>query len=137
MNLYILDACALIAVLAMEKGADNIRNLFQKAADNEAVLMMNKFNFLEVYYKIYRLYGKSEALKLSDTMKKMPVMVKDILTDDVLKEAGRLKAENRVSIADSIAIAEAIINEGILVTSDHQEIEPVEAKEKLKVFWFR
>jgi PIN domain nuclease of toxin-antitoxin system len=47
-----LDACALIAVLAMENGADNIRKLFQKAIDRQIVLIMSKFNFLEVYYKI-------------------------------------------------------------------------------------
>jgi PIN domain nuclease of toxin-antitoxin system len=46
MNIYILDACALIAVLAMEEGADNIRKLFQKTVTHEAVLIMNKFNFL-------------------------------------------------------------------------------------------
>jgi hypothetical protein len=37
-----------LAVLAMENGANNIRDLFQKAVDNQAVLMMNKINFLEV-----------------------------------------------------------------------------------------
>jgi predicted nucleic acid-binding protein len=88
-----LDACALIAVLAMEKGADNIKKLFQKTIDRQIVLMMSKFNFLEVYYKIYRAYGK-----------------KDTLTDEVFKEAGRLKSKYKISIADSIAVAETIIN---------------------------
>jgi hypothetical protein len=37
LNLFILDACALLAVLAMEKGSDNIRNLFQKTVDHQAV----------------------------------------------------------------------------------------------------
>jgi PIN domain nuclease of toxin-antitoxin system len=64
-----LDACALLAVLAMEKGAENIRNLFQKAVDNQAVLMMNKLNFLEVYYKIYKAYGKIEADNLEPVRK--------------------------------------------------------------------
>jgi predicted nucleic acid-binding protein len=137
MTLFVLDACALLAVLAMEKGADNIRKLFQKTVDNEAVLMMNKFNFLEVYYRIYRLYGKVEAIKLNETMKQMPIKIIDTLTDDVLKEAGRLKVEYSISIADSIAIAEAIINKGSLVTSDHHEIEPVEKREHINVTWFR
>ena len=53
MKVYVLDACALLAVLAMEEGAPAIRDLFQKTVDRQAVLMMNKFNFLEVYYKIY------------------------------------------------------------------------------------
>jgi predicted nucleic acid-binding protein len=135
--LFVLDACALIAVLAMEKGADNVRNLFKRTVDHQALLMMNKFNFLEVYYKIYKTYGKVEADNLTDTMKQMPIIINDTLEDDVLKEAGRLKVYYKISIADSIAIAEAIINNGTLVTSDHHEIEPVEKKEKIKVLWFR
>lgn len=137
MSLFVLDACSLIAVLTMEKGSDNIRNLFQKTVDNQAVLIMNKFNFLEVYYKIYKIYGKASADNLVETMKQMPVIIKDTLTDEVLKEAGRIKVEYKMSLADSVAIAETIINKGSLVTSDHHEIEPVEKKEKLSITWFR
>jgi len=137
LNIFVLDACSLIAVLTMERGADNIRNLFQKTVDNQAVLIMNKFNFLEVYYKIYKIYGKAPADNLVETMKQMPVIIKDTLTDEVLKEAGRIKVEYKMSLADSIAISETIINKGSLVTSDHHEIEPVEKKEKLNITWFR
>ena len=137
MNVFILDACALIAVLVMEKGAENIRNLFQQAADQQVILIMNKFNFLEVYYRIYRAYGKIEADNLLDIMKQMPIVINEVLTDDVLKEAGRLKVSYKLSIADSIAVAEAIINKGSLVTSDHHEIEPVEKNEKISITWFR
>jgi len=97
LNLYVLDACALLAVLAKEKGADNLLN----------------------------------------TMKQMPVTINDILTDDILKEAGRLKSKYKLSLADSIAIAETIVKKGSLVTADHHEIEPIETAEKINVTWFR
>ena len=42
--------------------------------------MMNKFNFLEAYYKIYRAYGKTEADNLLNTMKQMPITIHDTLT---------------------------------------------------------
>jgi PIN domain nuclease of toxin-antitoxin system len=132
-----LDACALLAVLAMEKGAENIRNLFQKTVDNQAVLMMNKLNFLEVYYKIYKAYGKIEADNLFKTIEQMPITIKDTLTNEVFKEAGRLKSKYKLSLADSIAVAESIINKGSLVTADHHEIEPIEVAEKINITWFR
>jgi predicted nucleic acid-binding protein len=132
-----LDACALLAVLAMEKGAENIRNLFQKTVDHRALLMMNKFNFLEVYYKIYRAYGKAEADNLLKIMEQTPITINDTLTDEIFKEAGRLKSKYKLSLADSIAISESIINKGSLVTADHHEIEPVETAEKINVTWFR
>jgi len=64
-------------------------------------------------------------------------MINENLTDSVLREAGRLKVEHKISIADSIAIAETIVNKGSLVTSDHHEIEAVEKKENISVTWFR
>jgi predicted nucleic acid-binding protein len=117
-------------VLAMEKGAGNIRNLFQKTVDSQALLMMNKINFLEVYYKIYRAYGKTEADNLLKTIEQMPITIKDTLTNEVFKEAGRLKSKYKLSLADSIAVAESIISKGSLVTADHNEIEPIVIAEK-------
>jgi predicted nucleic acid-binding protein len=137
LNIFILDACALLAVLAMEKGADNIRKLFQKTIEGQAVLLMNKYNFLEVYYKIHRAYGRLEAEKLFKAMEQMPVKINDTLTDGLFKEAGRLKSKYKISLADSMAIAETIINNGSLVTADQHEIDPIETAEKINVTWFR
>jgi len=134
---FVLDACALLAVLAMEKGAKNIRDLFQKTVDHQAILIMNKFNLLEVYYKIYKSYGKTQADNLLKTMEQMPITIKDTLTDEIIKEAGRLKSKYKLSLADSIAISESIINKGSLVTADHHEIEPIEIAEKINITWFR
>jgi predicted nucleic acid-binding protein len=121
----------------MEKGAENIRDLFQKTVDRQAFLIMNKYNFLEVYYKIYKVYGKIEADKLLKIMDQMPITIKDTLTDEIFKEAGRLKSKYKLSLADSIAISESIINKGSLVTADHNEIGPIETAEKINVTWFR
>ena len=70
-------------------------------------------------------------------MEQMPITIKDILTNEVFKEAGRLKSKYKLSLADSIAIAESITNKGSLVTADHHEIEPIEIVEKLNITWFR
>jgi predicted nucleic acid-binding protein len=121
----------------MENGAAVIRDLLYKAANRQAIIRMNKFNFLEVYYRIYRDYGKADADKLNKAMKQMPVIMNSVFSDELLREAGRLKASYKVSIADSVAIAEAAVNGGTLVTSDHHEIEPVEKSEKISVLWFR
>jgi predicted nucleic acid-binding protein len=98
---------------------------------------MNKINFLEVYYKIYRVCGKTEADILLETMELIPITIKDTLTNEVFKEAGRLKSKYKISLADSIAIAESVVSGGSLVTADHHEIEPIEIAEKIDVTWFR
>jgi len=52
-------------------------------------------------------------------------------------EAGKFKSKYKISLADSIAIAESKINNGSLVTADHHEIEPIEKAEKINITWFR
>jgi len=63
--------------------------------------------------------------------------LKRSLKIELFKEAGRLKSTYKLSLADSIAIAESIIDKGSLVTADHHEIEPIEMAEKINVTWFR
>ena len=55
-DLYVFDACSLIAVLSNEEGADVVKILLQRAVDDEIKILMNKVNFLEVYYYVYKRY---------------------------------------------------------------------------------
>ena len=92
-NIFIFDACALIALLAAEPGAEKI--------------------------------------------KEFPIEVITGLNADVFKEAGRIKSKYKIPLADSIAVAECIINKGILVTSDHTDLDKIENSENIKIYWFR
>jgi len=74
---------------------------------------------------------------LIKTIEQMPITINDVLSNDVFKEAGRLKSTYKLSLADSIAVAESMINKGSLVTADHHEIEPIEKAERLNITWFR
>jgi PIN domain nuclease of toxin-antitoxin system len=135
---YILDACALIAYFAKENGADNVKNIFRDAIDDENItIFINKINLLEVYYKIIKVYDMKKADEMLEIVKKLPIKVISELQDDVLRKAGYLKSNYKMSLADTIAVAETIINNGSLVTADHHEIEPIERAEKINVRWFR
>ena len=59
------------------------------------------------------------------------------ITDEILIKAGRLKSLYKMSLADSIGLAEAIIHNGYFVTADHHELEIVEEKEKINIIWIR
>ena len=76
---YILDACAMIAVLANEPGADVVDEVYGKAAAGEVAL----------------------------------------------------------SIADSIALAQAMVTGGELLTADHHEFDVIEGKESISFCWIR
>ena len=56
-----MDACALIALLNEEPGADVVEDVFKEALSAGVPLVMNKLNFLEVYYGLFREYDKETA----------------------------------------------------------------------------
>jgi hypothetical protein len=42
-----------------------------------------------------------------------------------------------MSLADSVGLAETIINNAYFVTADHHEIDIVEKNEKINIIWIR
>jgi len=134
---YVLDACAMITVLSKEHGADKVVELYKKAASGEITLVMNKLNLLEVYYDLYRAYGKERADGFLAVIKQSPIVVNHEISDEIFTEAGRLKASYRISLADSVALAQAIVSGGALLTSDHHEFDVIETKENIVFVWIR
>jgi len=136
-DVYILDACSLIALLTNEDGADVVKKLLQRAIDGDIKVLMHKVNFLEVYYDTYKAYGEEKALKLLEDIKITPIEMNAEITDDILIKAGRLKSLYKISLADSIGLAETIVRNGNFVTADHHELEIVQEKEKINMIWIR
>ena len=137
MNKYILDACALIAVLNKEDGAEVVRDLIDKANENSVSISMNVINLLEVYYGVRRELGQDLADKVLSSVKSNSIEIIETITKDIFIEAGRLKSTYRISLADSLALAEASLSGAILITSDHHEFDVVEAAESINFNWFR
>jgi predicted nucleic acid-binding protein len=134
---FILDACAIIALLAGESGAENVKKIIQDAVDRNITVKINQINLLEVYYKICNVYNQDEAKRTIKKLKEFPIEIIVGLNEEVFDEAGRIKSKYKIPLGDSIAVAECIIGKGILVTSDHNDIEKIEKKENLKINWFR
>ena len=136
-NLYILDACALIALLAGENGAEKIRDIIQEAIDEKVTVKINQINLLEVYYHVMNVYDQNKANEMLEKIKKFPIEVIIGLDDSTFNEAGRIKSKYKIPLGDSILVAECIIRKGTLVTSDHSDLEKVENAEKIMINWFR
>ncbi|MCL2173322.1 MAG: PIN domain-containing protein [Candidatus Bathyarchaeota archaeon] len=134
---YVMDACALIAFLRDEQGTEAVTAVLKYAKQGKAEICMNSINLLEVYYDIYRNLGKTKADEELFMIKELPIMIQSELTDRVFSEAGRFKASYRVSLADSIALAEASVSGGELLTADHHEFDVIEKQEEIKFHWIR
>ncbi|MDR2167577.1 MAG: type II toxin-antitoxin system VapC family toxin [Clostridiales bacterium] len=135
---FILDACALIAFLKDEEGAEIVGNLISGAYRGEIDLFINRVNLMEVYYGFYRSRGKEYALRFLRTVGKWKINVYDF-TDEVLIEAGRLKVSYRISLADSVVLGQAIVSGAVLLTADHHEFNIIEKQglEGIEFCWIR
>jgi predicted nucleic acid-binding protein len=134
---YILDACGLIALLKGEAGGEIVLAILHQASIGQVKVFMNKLNLLEVYYGAYRLSGKATADYTLYKITRSPILIIPEIADNVFEEAGRLKATYKISLADSIALAEASVSGCELLTSDHHEFDVIELKENIKFHWIR
>jgi predicted nucleic acid-binding protein len=132
---YVLDACALLALIKKETGYQTVDQLLQKCVKGETRLYLNSINLLEVYYD--RLYVNSneaeEAYKLiydSDIQ-----VINDIML--ILREAAQFKTSYSLSIADAIGLATAACLDATFVTCDHHELEKVEQNSAIPFLWIR
>jgi len=91
---------------------------------------------LEVYYDFYRYKGKDYAENFVNTIKRSEVQICEF-DEIIFTQAGRLKATYRISLADSIALSQAIVLKGALLTCDHHEFDSIEGKEPLTFHWIR
>lgn len=136
-NIYVLDACALIALFNNEQGADNVEKVLREAVYGAAEVYLNKINLYEVYYGTYRASGRQKADEAYSLIKKLPVKITETLADNIFIEAARFKSLYRMSLADSIALGEAVIRNAQLLTADHHEFDIIEKHENVKIYWVR
>ena len=135
-KIFVLDACALVAILKDENGADIVAAAYSKAETGEARIIMNRVNLLEVYYGYYRDNGKKYAEKIMDGVAQSVISISEF-DNTLFPEAGRLKASYKISLADAIALAQALVTGGDFLTSDHHEFDSVEKHEGIRFHWIR
>ena len=134
---YVIDACALIAFLNDEAGADTVTELLTRAETGIDRLFMSGIQVLEVYYDRIYIKGSGYADAFLESLYTSPIVVLSEIPHDVIREAGRLKTTYSISLADSIACATALCMNFPLVTSDHAELAVIERQEPIQFYWFR
>jgi len=134
---YLLDASALIAYLNDEVGADVVDDLLTQSYDEKASISMSIVNLLEIYYGVFRDIGQNKAEEVLNEILSLPIEVISELSFDALREAGRLKANYKMSLADSVALGVASVSRFSIATADHHEMDVVEQNEPIKFLWIR
>jgi predicted nucleic acid-binding protein len=134
---YVLDACALIALLNEEPGKDVVKDILKQAVDDkETLVYISAVNLAEIYASYIRELGKDAAREILERIYAAPIEIVAAIPEPVYREASRLKGSYHVSLADSFGLATAFDLSGSFVTSDG-EIKSVEAAEPIAILWFR
>jgi PIN domain nuclease of toxin-antitoxin system len=132
-----LDACALIALIKLERGADKIESLLNEAVTEQVDVCMHTVNLIEVHYCFYRTLGKEKSALILEKIHKMPIRFIDTIDEVIFSETSRLKAQYAIPLGDSIGLATAVKLDGSFVTADHSDFGKIEQAESIPFLWFR
>ncbi|MBT3271341.1 PIN domain-containing protein [Candidatus Poribacteria bacterium] len=125
----VLDACAMIAYLRGEPGWDTVAGML---ADPDTQTYAHAVNLCEVYYDTLRVHGlrdpaRSTAEDAIRDLERVGVVTRSDMDGTFWRNVGVLKATYRVSIADAFAIALTARLGATLVSSDHHELDRLDA----------
>jgi len=134
---YVLDACALIAFLNDEKGADKIEHLIEQSQAGAIKLYASSINIFEVYYDALRRTTSQKADELLVDLYEMPIIIVETVDRALIRAAGYFKTTYRISVADSIALGLAKHLNAYLVSTDHHEFDVIEASGDVLFSWPR
>lgn len=122
-GLYIFDSCAVIAFLQGEPGAQIVTEILENPENR---CLLHAINACEVYYDIFRRGGEEDASALEEILTTAGIELRETIPSALWRTAGQLKAEwRRVSLADCLALALALLENGTVLTSDHHELGPI------------
>jgi PIN domain nuclease of toxin-antitoxin system len=123
--IYVLDACAMIAYLRDERGADMVE---QAITDTASQCIAHAINLCEVFYDFHRVGGETSAITAIDDLFVLGVSERVDFDRAFWQDVGILKAGGKISLADCCAVTLTNRVGATLLTSDHLELDRVAAK---------
>lgn len=122
--IYVLDACAMIAYLNSEPGAQIVEAALIDPAHR---VYAHSVNLCEVFYQFLRAGGETTAGSSIADLHNMSLIEREDFDQPFWQDAGRLKAQGKVSLADCFALTLTNRVGGTLLTSDHHELDRIAA----------
>ncbi len=109
---FVLDTSAILALIEDEEGADRVESLLTGSS-----VMLPWTALLEVYHITYRERGQAEADRRYAMLKKAATVMWEV-DEPLLLTAGRLKGIAKISLADALIAAYAVLQGATLVHKD-------------------
>lgn len=114
---YVLDTSAILCYIQGEEGNSVVEKILHAARRKECRIYLSFMTFMELYYILWQEKGEAVA--------KETVVYVDALPMERIESnprigllAGRIKATNRLSVADAFVAATTVEKNAILVHKD-------------------
>jgi len=112
----VLDTSAILALWNNEDGAAVVEKVLRESSQRKPVYL-SFMTFMECRYRIWKDHGQSAADELFRSLINLPIIRVDV-NDALIRTASELKAQHKISVADSWIIATAITHNATLVHKD-------------------
>lgn len=131
---FVLDTSAILALWNEEDGASAVEKILRDRSHNRKIFI-SFMTFMECRYRVWKDHGRSAADELFRSLNLLPVSRVDV-DDTLLMIASELKAQHKISVADSWIIATAITRNATLVHKD-PEFEALSGKVIMKMLPYK
>lgn len=134
LNSIVLDSFALIGYLENETFSARVEKLLKQARKGKIRLYLHAIHLGEVYYITLREQSRELADLAYARIKAFPLQYIDVIDEEMLRTAARLKADYPISYADAFAASLAIVRHSALLTGD-PEFRKLEKSENISIEW--
>jgi PIN domain nuclease of toxin-antitoxin system len=139
MDIYTLDACAVIAMLWKEPGGDVVARIFKQASKAEVLMNIHAVTMIEIYNKIYNEMGSAQADQTYQRIAANPSLaICDSTNGSFLRKFSEIKKKYSTHFTDTFVITtnEFITYQGTIITADHG-FDKYKEDNPHKVLYFR
>jgi len=122
--MVVFDTEALLIFYLGEEGADMVEDLLRRIPNKELKGFLNIVNLTEFYYILYRR-DAAIAEEKERNLRAYGIEIVPLMDNAIWREAGRIKGEHAISLADAFAVATAISKKDKLVVGRDEEFKKV------------
>jgi len=116
-TIYVFDTSAWLALIEDEAGAETVQKVLERAASDNAKILVSFMSFMEVFYITLQERDIEEARTRLRLLESLPITRVES-TASLSVAAAKLKAKNRISVADAWIAALAQESSATLVHKD-------------------
>ena len=122
--MVVFDTEALLIFYLGEEGAEVVEDLLRRIQNKETKGFLNIVNLTEFYYILYRRDAAIAEEKVRN-LRAYGMEIVPIIDNAIWREAGKIKGEHTLSLADAFAVATAMAKGDKLVVGRDDDFKKV------------